>query len=62
KAYRLGLKKADGLTRWSIREESLLRKLFPNNSARDVASRVGRTVRAVYMKAHELGPKKKKKS
>lgn len=47
--------------RWSTGELKLLRKAFPTASARQVAERLGRTVKAVEMKASKIGLKKSKR-
>lgn len=72
KAGRMGLTGEYHL--WSGNEVRLLKKLYPNENARNIADKLGRswssinqkayrlglkTVRAVYMKANELGLKKK---
>ena len=43
---------------WSVQEKKLLKKLYPNNSTKDVANRVGRSITAVSMKAYTLGLRK----
>jgi len=40
---------------WSEGEVKLLKELYPNNSARDIANELGRTVAAARIKAHKLG-------
>ena len=52
------IKKMEASTPWSIREENLLRKLFPDNSIREIANQIGRSVPAVSNKAHKLGFRK----
>jgi hypothetical protein len=47
-------------TPWSIEEESLLRKLFSDNSLRDIASQIGRSASAVANRAPKLGLRKEK--
>ncbi len=41
-------------------EEALLRKMYPDNSIRDIANQIGRTVSAVAGKAQNLGLRKPK--
>ncbi len=57
KASKIGLKKAGiaPVCVWSRQEEALLRKLHPDNSIRDIANQIGRTVQAVAYKAQSLG-------
>lgn len=43
---------------WTPEEVNVLRELYPNVTAVDVADRLGRTVEQVYTKAHLLGLKK----
>jgi len=47
--------------RWSNDELKLLKKVFPTTSARQVADKLGRTVKSVEMKASKIGLKKSKK-
>lgn len=47
--------------RWSNGELTLLRKLFPTANTRQVADRLGRTVKSVEIKASKIGLKKSKK-
>jgi hypothetical protein len=49
KASSIGLRKGI-LHPWSIQEESLLKKLHPINTAKDIAKRIGRSVPAVVSK------------
>jgi predicted transcriptional regulator len=43
---------------WSKQELTLLKKLYPDNSTRDIANELGRTVSAVQKKAGKLGLRK----
>ena len=52
------IKKLALATPWSIREENLLRKLFPDNSFREIANQIGRSAPAVSKKASKLGLRK----
>jgi FixJ family two-component response regulator len=47
--------------RWSNYELELLRKVFPTVSTRQVADKLGRTVKSVEIKASKMGLKKSKK-
>jgi len=47
--------------RWSNGELKLLRKVFPTAGTRQVANRLGRTVKSVEIKASKIGLKKSKK-
>ena len=59
KARQIGIRKKETYhPPWSIQEETLLKKLYPDNSFLDIASQIGRTVSAVAVKAHELGLRK----
>jgi hypothetical protein len=60
KACNIGLKKVGiaPVCVWSRQEEALLRKLHPDNSIRDIANQLGRTVSKVAGKAHRLGLRK----
>ena len=40
---------------WTKDEVKLLKELYPDNSARDIANELGRTVTAVRVKAYKLG-------
>jgi hypothetical protein len=57
KANLIGLKKVGTapVCVWSRQEEALLRKMYPDNSVRDIANQLGRTVSKVAGKAHRLG-------
>ena len=54
------VKKMEASTPWSKREENLLRKLFPDNSFREIANQIGRSIPSVSKKAHKLGFRKPK--
>jgi hypothetical protein len=43
---------------WSEGEIKLLKKMYPDNSARDIANELGRTVSAVTAKAYKMGLRK----
>ena len=43
---------------WSKQEETLLKKLYPDNNLRDIANELGRTVSAVQNKTGKLGIRK----
>ena len=58
KANLMGLKKVGVAPAWSRQEEALLRKMYPDNSIRDIANHIGRTVLAVTSRAHKLGLRK----
>ena len=54
-AYLNGLKKVEAAPVWSRQEDALLKKLYPHNSVRDIVNQLGRTVPAVWLRAHNLG-------
>jgi len=60
KTYRLGIKKVGTapVCVWSRQEEALLRKMYPDNSIRDIANQIGRTVQAAAKRASKLGLRK----
>ncbi len=60
KTYRLGIQKVGTapVCVWSRQEEALLRKMYPDNSVRDIANKLGRTVQAVARRASKLGLRK----
>ncbi len=62
KASLIGLKKVGKapVRVWSRQEESLLRKMYPDNSVPSIASQFGRTVSMVEGKARKLGLRKAK--
>lgn len=47
--------------RWSNGELKLLRKVFPTATTKQVAERLGRTMKSVEMKASKTGLKKSKR-
>jgi hypothetical protein len=47
--------------KWSNDELKLIRKVFPTASTRQVAEKLGRTVKSVEIKASKMGLKKSKK-
>ena len=57
KASRTGLKKVGVAPArfWSRQEETLLRKMYPDNSVSGIANQLGRTVPTVKEKAYSLG-------
>ena len=64
KFYRIqGMKKAkikkSGRRRWSEDEIKLLKKMYPDNSPKDIANKLARTVAAVVSKGCQLGLGKK---
>ena len=62
KANLIGLKKVGTapVCVWSRQEEALLTTLYPDNSIRDIANQLGRTVGAVAKRASKLGLRKKR--
>ena len=58
KAHQIGIRKKETYLPWSIQEETLLKKLYPDNSFRDIASQIGRSVPAVGQRTHRLGLRK----
>jgi hypothetical protein len=57
KAKEFGLKKQE-FHPWSYQEIARLKKMYPGNSAPDIASQLGRSVKAVRNKAIQLGLRK----
>jgi hypothetical protein len=59
KASKIGFKRAGPDSPWSRQEKVLLKKLWRDNSVRDIASQIGRTVPAVANRAYRLGLRRK---
>ena len=58
RAHRIGIRKEKNHL-WSKQEVTLLKKMYPDNNKRDIASKLGRTVSAVVSRGCQLGLGKK---
>lgn len=49
------------MPRWTVKQEALLRRFYADNPNSAVAKRIGRSVKSVVSKAHQMGLRKSKK-